>query len=91
VLVDILLFTATSPTNNFCSLSLVISNSEDEGVIALVTATLVTSIRPVEIPIKLPIRIDTRAEHVTMRMRPACTKVVMFNRREVIEFLDEYN
>jgi hypothetical protein len=91
VLADILLFTATSLTNDFRSPPLVISNSEDEGVIAPATATLVTSTRPVETPIELPIRMDTWAEHVTMRMRPARTEAVMFDRREVTEFLDKYN
>jgi hypothetical protein len=91
VLADILPFTATSPTNDFRSPPPVISDSEDEGVIAPATATPVTSTRPVETPIEPPIRMDTRAEHVTMRMRPARTEAVMFDGREVTEFLDEYN
>jgi hypothetical protein len=59
ILVDILLLTTTSLTNDFYSSLLVISNSKDERVITLVIATLVTSTRLVKIPTKLLIRIDT--------------------------------
>jgi hypothetical protein len=34
---------------------------------------------------------DTRTKHMTIRMRPTRTKAAIFDRKEVTEFLDEYN
>jgi hypothetical protein len=78
VLVEILPFPATGLTNDFCSPPRVISDSKDEEDLL------------VEPPARIE-TIETRAKYVTMRMRPARTEAVMFNRKEVIEFLDKYN
>jgi hypothetical protein len=65
----------------------VISDSESEEVAVPATAIPATGTRPAD----PPTRMDTRTEHVTMRMRPARTEAAMFDGKEVTEFLDEYN
>jgi hypothetical protein len=79
--------TALADALPFRTPSPVISDSESEEVAVPATAILATGTRLAD----LPTRMDTRTEHVTMRMRPARTEVVMFDGKEVTEFLDEYN
>jgi hypothetical protein len=86
VLAEALPHFSTQPTNDFREQPPVISDSDSEVMVPMDTATGSTETQADTLH-----RVEARTEQVTMRMRPARADAVMFDGKEVTEFLDEYN